>query len=92
MDSPQGELYEEICVQQYESVFTGDDLSWLSTLLDLVTENSGTNAPLTSISPLTSLPVPLPTHNIPVTSFTLAPLNQSTTDSSAFFKALAPLS
>ena len=62
------------------------------TLLDLEPEDSGTSAPLTGISPLTSLPASLPAQNVPATSFTMGPVQQSTTDSSAFFRAPHPLS
>ena len=87
----QGDSFEE--PETDELVFTGEDLSRVDdTLLDLEPEDSGTNAPLASISPLTSLPAPLPAHNILATSFTLCPIHQSTTDSSAFFKVPKPMS
>ena len=63
-----------------------------TTLLDLEPEDSGTSAPLTGIIPLTSLPAALPTQNVPATSFTMGPVQQSTTDSSAPFRAPHPLS
>ena len=54
-----------------EPVFTGEDLSRVDdTILDLEPEQSGTSAPVTGISPLTSLPAPLPgsSQDIPATS------------------------
>ena len=54
--------------------------------------DSGTSAPLTGISPLTSLPASLPAQGVPATSFTMGPVQQSTTDSSALFRAPHPLS
>ena len=63
-----------------ELVFTGEDLSQVDDTF------------LTGIIPLTSLPAPLPAHNIPVTSITLGLVHQSITDSSAFFKAPNPVS
>ena len=62
------------------------------TLLDLEPEDSGTSAPLTGISPLTSLPASIPTQGVPATSFTMGPVQQSTTDSSALFRVPHPLS
>ena len=62
------------------------------TLLDLEPEDSGTSSPLTGISPLTRLPAALPAQNVPATCFTMGPVQQSTTDSSALFRALHPLS
>ena len=58
---------------------------------NLELEDSSTNAPLTGISLLTSLPTPLPAHNIPATSFTLGLVHQPSTDYSGFFKAPNPL-
>ena len=71
----------------FEELETEDD-----TLLDLEPEDSGTSAPLTGISPLTSLPAALPAQNVPATSFTMGPVQQSMTDSSALFRAPHPLS
>ena len=57
---------------------TGEDLSWVDdTLLDLEPEDTvEASAPLAGISPLTSLPAPLPVQNIPVNSFTMGAVNQ----------------
>ena len=60
------------------------------TLLDLEPEDFGTSAPLTDISPLTSLPASLPAQNVPATSFTMGPVQQSTTDFSALFRVPHP--
>ena len=85
----QGGSFEE--PETDNSVFTGEDLSQVdNTLLDLEPEDSSTNAPLTSISPLTSLPAPLPTHNIPATSFTLGPVHQPTTGFFSLFQGTKP--
>ena len=56
-----------------EPVFTGEDLSQVDdTILDLEPEQSGSTAPVTGISPLKSLPAPLPgsSQDIPGTSVT----------------------
>ena len=74
-------------------MLTGEDFSRVDdTLLDLEPEDSGTSAPLTGISPLTSLPAALPAQNVLTTYFTMGPVQQSTTDSSALFRAPHPLS
>ena len=87
----QGDSFEEL--ETEEPALTGEDLSQVDdTLLDLELEDSGTSAPLTGISPLTSLPASLPAQNVPATSFTMGPVQQSTTDSSALFRAPHPLS
>ena len=55
----QGASFEE--PETDEPALTGEDFSRVDDmLLDLEPENSGTNAPLTGISPFTSLPAPLP--------------------------------
>ena len=87
----QGDSFEE--PETEEAALTGEDFSRVDdTLLDLEPEDSGTSAPLTGISPLTSLPASLPTQSVPATSFTMGPIQQSTTDSSALFRAPHPLS
>ena len=87
----QGDSFEE--PETEEPAWTGEDFSRVdNTLLDLKLKDSGTSAPLTSISPLTSLPVALHAQNVPATSFTMGPVQQSTTDSSALFRAPHPLS
>ena len=74
-------------------MLTGEDFSRVDdTLLDFEPEDSGTSAPLTGISPLTSLPAALAAQNVPATSLTMGPVQHSMTDSSALFKALHPLS
>ena len=71
--SSQGDSFEE--PETEELVLTGEDFSWVDdTLLDLEPEDSGTSAPLTSISPLTSLLAALPAQNVPATSFTMGPV------------------
>ena len=76
-----------------EPALTGEDFSQVdNTRLDLEPEDSGTSAPLTGISPLTRLPASLPAQNVPATFFTMGPVQQSTTDSSALFRAPHPLS
>ena len=51
----QGDSFEEL--ETEEQAMTGEDFSWVdNTLLDLEPEDTGTSAPLTGISPLTSLP------------------------------------
>ena len=98
MIPPQRKFCQEVRLQTHPArrvtrSKTGQDLSPVdNTLLDLEPEDSGTNAPLTGISPLTSIPAPLPTQNVPATSFTLGPVHQSTTDSSALFRAPHPVS
>ena len=87
----QGDSFEEQDVE--ELVFTGEDLSCVDdTLLDLEPKSSGSSAPVTSISPLTSLPAPLPasSQNIQSTSVSAGPINQPYVDPSAFFKAPEP--
>ena len=89
--SSQGDSFEE--PETEEPALTGEDFSQVDdTLLDLEPEDSGTGAPLTGISPLTSLPASLPAQGVPATSFTMGPVQQSTTDSSALFRAPHPLS
>ena len=63
------------------------------TLLDLELEHSGLTAPVTGISPLTSLPAPLleSTQDILATSVNPGPVNQPQIDSSAFFKVPIPV-
>ena len=86
--SSQGDSFEE--PETDEPVFTDEDLSWVDdTLLDLEPEDSSTNAPLTGISPLTSLPAPLLAQNIAVRSFTLDPVHQSTTDSNPVLQSVS---
>ena len=64
----QGDSFEE--PETEEPALTGDDFSRVDdTLLDLEPEDTSTSAPLTDISPLTSLPAPLPTQNVSATSF-----------------------
>ena len=66
----QGDSFEE--PETEEPVLTGEDFSRVDyTLLDLEPEDSGTSAPLTSISPLTSLPASLPAQSVPVTQLLL---------------------
>ena len=66
----QGDSFEE-------PALTSEDFSQVDdTLLDLEPEDSSTNAPLTGISPLTSLPAPLPAQNILATSCTLGLVHQ----------------
>ena len=87
----QGDSIEEL--ETEEPAPTGEDFSQVDdTLLDLEPEDSGTSAPLTGISPLTSLPASLPAQGVPATSFTMGPVQQSTTDSSALFRVPHPLS
>ena len=79
-----------------EPVFTGKDLSRVDdTILDLEPEQSGTSAPVTGISPVTSLPAPLPgsSQDIPATSGISGsgPVISPHGESSAFFKAPAPI-
>ena len=77
-----------------EPVFTGEDLSCVEdTLLDLEPEPSGSSAPVTGISPLTSLPAPLPasSQNIPTTSVSARLVSQPYANPSAFFKVPEPL-
>ena len=72
-----------------EPVCTGEDLSQVDdTILDLEPEQSSSSAPVTGISPLTSLRAPLPgsSQDIPATSVIL-PHGKS----SVFFKAPAPM-
>ena len=81
----QGYSFEE---PETEPAPTGEDLSQVDdTLLDLEPEDSSTSAPLTGISPLTSLPALLPAQGVLATSFTMGPVQQSTTDS---FQGAAP--
>ena len=89
----QGDSFEEQAVD--EPVCTGEDLSRVDdTLLDFEPEVSGSSAQVTSISPLTSLPAPLPasSQNIQSTSVSAGPVNQPYVDPSAFFKAPGPCS
>ena len=86
----QGNSFEE--PETEEPALTGEDFSRVDTLLDLEPEDSGDSAPHTGISPLTSLPASLPAQSVPATSFTMGPEQQSTTDSSALFRVLHPLS
>ena len=89
--SSQGGSFEE--PETEELMLTGEDFSQVDdTLLDLEPEDSGTSAPLTGISPLTGLWAALPAQNVPVTSFTMGPVQQSATDSSALFRVPHPLS
>ena len=76
-----------------EPVFTSEDLSRVDdTLLDLDPEQTGSSAPVTGISPLTSLLAPLATSfmNILTTSVSVGPVNQPCVGPSAFFKVLEP--
>ena len=60
----QGDSFEE--PETEDPAQTGEDLSRVDdTLLDLEPEETGTGAPLAGISPLMSLPAPLPAQNIP---------------------------
>ena len=87
----QGDLFEE--PETEEPALTGEDFSQMDdTLLDLEPEDTSTSAPLTGISPLTSLPAPLPAQNIPATSFTMGAVHQPMTDSSTLFRAPHPMS
>ena len=87
----QGDSVEE--PETEEPAETGEDFSRVvDTLLDLEPEESGTSAPLTSISPLTNLSAALPAQNVPATYFTMGPVQQSATASSALFRAPHPLS
>ena len=88
----QGDSFEEQDVD--EPVCTGEDLSRMDdTLLDLEPESSGSSAPVTGISPLTSLLASLPasSENIQNTSVSAGPVNQPYVDPSAFFKAPEPV-
>ena len=88
----QGDSFEEQDVD--EPVCTGEDLSHVDdTLLDLEPEVSGSSATVTGISPLTSLPAPLPacSQNIQSTSVSVGLVNQPYVDPSAFFKAPEPV-
>ena len=59
----QGDSFEEL--ETEKPALTGEDFSQVDdTLLDLEPEDSGTSAPLTGISPLTSLPASLPTQGV----------------------------
>ena len=76
--------------------FTSEDLSRVDdTILDLEPEHSGSTAPATSISPLTSLPAPLPgsSQDIPATSVLSSPgpVPSPHGEASAFFKAPTPV-
>ena len=87
----QGDSFEE--PETEEPAPTSEDFSRVNnTLLDLEPEDSGTSAPLTSISPLTSLLAALPAQSVLVTSFTMVPVQQPTTVSSAHFRMPHPLS
>ena len=76
-------LFEEFDTD--ESVFTGENLSRV--------DDTGSTAPVTGISPLKSLPAPLPgsSQDIPATSVTSGsgPVISPHGESSAFFKAPA---
>ena len=88
----QGDSFEEQDID--EVVCTGEDLSRVDdTLLDLEPESSSSSAPVTGISPLTSLPAPLPasSQNTQSTSVSAGPVNQPYVDPSAFFKAPEPI-
>ena len=88
----QGDSFKEQDVD--EPVCTGEYLSRVDdTLLDLELEVFGSSAPVTCISPLTSLPAPLPasSQNIQSTSVSAGPVNQPYVDPSAFFKAPEPV-
>ena len=87
----QGDSFEE--PETEDPAQTGEDLSRVDdTLLDLEPEETGTGAPLAGISPLTSLPAPLPAQNVPATSLTMGAVNQPTAPSSALFGAPHPMS
>ena len=89
--SSQGDSFEE--PETEELVMTCEDFPRVDdTLLDLKLEDTGTSAPLTSISPLTSLTAPLSAQNVPVTSFTMGAVHQPTTYSSALFRVPHPMS
>ena len=86
----QGDSFEE--PETEEPAPTGEDFSQVDdTLLDLEPEDTGTSAPLTGISPLTCLPASLPAQSV-LATFTMGPVQQSTTDSSALFRVPHPLS
>ena len=89
--SSQDDSFEE--PEKEDPAQTGEDLSWVDdTLLDLEPEETGTSAPLASISPLTSLPAPLPAQNVPATTLTMGAVNQPTAPSSVLFRAPHPMS
>ena len=87
----QGDSFEELETedpgQTREDLSREDDM-----LLDLEPEDTSSCATLAGISPLTSLPAPLPAQNIPATSFTMGAVNQPTAQSSALFRAPHPMS
>ena len=81
----QGDSFEEL--ETEEPALTGKDFSQVDdTLLDLEPEDSGTSVPLTGISPLSSVLASLPAQSVPATSFTMGPVQQSTTNSLALFR------
>ena len=87
----QGDSFEEL--ETEDPAQTSEDLSREDdTLLDLEPEDTGFSATLAGISPLTSLPAPLPTQNVPATSFAMGAVNQPTAQSSALFRAPHPMS
>ena len=87
----QGDSFEE--PETEDLAQTGEDFSRVDdTLLDLEPEETGTGAPLAGISPLRSLPAPLPSQNIPATSLTMGAVNQPTAPSPALFRAPHPMS
>ena len=86
----QGDPFEE--PETEDPAQTGEDLSRVDgTLLDLEPEETGTGAPLAGISPLTSLPAPLPAQNVPATSLTMGAVNQPMAPSPALFRAPHPI-
>ena len=77
-----GDSFVELEIGELE--ITSEDFSQVDdTLLDLEPEDTGISAPLTGISPLTSLPAPLPAQNVPATFFTMGAVPQPMPDSSA---------
>ena len=81
----QGDSFEEQDTD--EPVFTSKDLSHVDdTLLHHELEPSGSSAPVTGISPLTSLPA-----SLPASSVSAGPVNQPYVDPSVFFKAPEPV-
>ena len=85
----QGDSFEE--PETEDPAQTSEDLSRVDdTLLDLEPEETGTGAPFAGITPLTSLPAPLPVQNVPATSLTMGAVNQRTAPSPALFRAPHP--
>ena len=87
----QGDSFEE--PETEDRAQTGEDLSRVDdTLLDLEPEDTSTDQPIASISPLTSLPASLPARNVPATSPTVGAVNQPTASSLALFRVPHPMS